>query len=169
MYNQHPKRKLLADMDKTQLLKMREDQQMSNSEIALAVGCSEMTVYRAIGPMPLEMRAQKKREAGMRGAASKWSKTSEGGYTVERKTPSFMPQREEKPVEAVLVVKKAPIHLHGACFDYTLDESRKSIEVETEEGRVLLSMETEKLGAFIEELRAIRKNMSVAQTAPFWG
>ena len=86
---------------------------------------------------------------------------------MERKAPSFMPQREEKPVEAVLVVKKAPIRLHGACFDYTLDE--KNIEVETEEGRVLLSMETEKLGRFIEELQAIRKNMGVAQMAPFWG
>lgn len=86
---------------------------------------------------------------------------------MERKAPSFMPQREDKPVDAVLVVKKAPIRLHGACFDYTLDE--KTVEVETEEGRVLLSMDTDKLGTFIEELQAIQKNMGVAQAAPFWG
>lgn len=168
MYNPHPKRKLLADMDKTQLLNMRAND-MSNAEIAVAVGCSPTTVYRAIGPMPAEMLSKKRREAGAMGGRTKAENRREGGYTVERKAPSLMPQREAEPVKAVLVVKKAPIHLHGACFDYTLDESRKSIEVETEEGRVLLSMETDKLGTFIEELQAIRKNMSVAQTAPFWG
>ena len=166
MYNPHPKRKLLADMDKTQLLRMR-DEGMSNAEIAVAVGCSPATVYKAIGPMPAEMLSKKRREAGAMGGRAKAGNRSEGGYTVERKTPSLMPQREEEPVKAVLVVKKAPIRLHGACFDYTLDE--KTVEVETEEGRVLLSMETDKLGTFIEEMQAIRKNMGVAQAAPFWG
>lgn len=151
-------------MDKTQLLKMRYEG-MSNEEIATAVGCSRATIYRALGPITPADR-EKRREN------FKLAKTSEGGYTVERKAPSFMPQREaepDKPVEAVLVVKKAPIRLHGACFDYTLDESRKTVEVKTEEGRVLLNMETDKLGTFIEELQAIRKNMGVAQMAPFWG
>ena len=166
MYNPHPKRKLLADMDKTQLLNMC-DEGLSNEEIAFRVGCSYQTIYRAIGKQPDHITVRRKSEGHVMIAGT--ARTSEGGYTVERKAPSFMPQREEEPAKAVLVVKKAPIHLHGACFDYTLDESRKSLEVETEEGRVLLSMETDKLGTFIEELQAIRKNMSVAQTAPFWG
>ena len=165
---EHPKRKLLADMDKTQLLKMR-DEGMSNAEIALAVGVSKPTIYRLLGKQPAEITKANNARGYVKMAQTRFGSRSEGGYTVGRKAPSFMPQREEKPVEAVLVVKKAPIRLHGACFDYTLDESRKIIEVETEEGRVLLSMETEKLGTFIEELRAIRKNMGVAQMAPFWG
>lgn len=75
----HPKRKLLADMDKTQLLKMREDQQMSNSEIALAVGCSEMTIYRAIGPMPAEMRKKIFQESAAHARTKKSQKLHEGG------------------------------------------------------------------------------------------
>lgn len=166
MYNPHPKRKLLADIDKTQLLRMR-DEGMSNEEIALRVGCGYQTIYRAIGKQPKEITSRRQSESHVMIAGT--ARTSEGGYTVERKAPSLMPQREEKPVEAVLVVKKAPLRLHGACFDYTLDERRKTVEVETEEGRVLLIMETDKLGRFIEELQAIRKNMDKAQMAPFWG
>lgn len=50
----NPRRKLLADMDKTQLLNMR-DEGMSNAEIARAVGCGYQTIYRAIGKQPLEI------------------------------------------------------------------------------------------------------------------
>lgn len=76
--NAHPKRKLLADMDKTQLLRMREEG-MSDGEIAEAVGCCKMTIYRALGPLSPEQRQKRQREGGRSGAESKWSKTSEGG------------------------------------------------------------------------------------------
>ena len=78
MYNPHPKRKLLADMDKTQLLNMRAND-MSNAEIAVAVGCSPTTIYKAIGPMPPEMLSKKRREAGAMGGRAKVGTRSEGG------------------------------------------------------------------------------------------
>lgn len=79
MYNPHPKRKLLADMDKTQLLRMREEQDMSNSEIAAAVGCCDLTIRKLIGPMPEEMLKRKQRENGARNAVNRGRKSSEGG------------------------------------------------------------------------------------------
>ena len=76
MYNPHPKRKLLADMDKTQLLRMR-DEGMSNEEIALRVGCSYQTIYRAIGKQPDHISARRKSEGYVMIAGT--ARTSEGG------------------------------------------------------------------------------------------
>lgn len=74
----HPKRKLLADMDKTQLLRMR-DEGMSNAEIASAVGCCDVTLRKLIGKQP-DWITQKNRETGHRAMAkTKREKYSEGG------------------------------------------------------------------------------------------
>lgn len=166
MYNTHPKRKLLADMDKTMLLKMREEG-MTNQEIADAVGCSKMTIYRTLGPMTTEQRSVRNRQ----NAYNRTAKISEGGYTVERKMQSFMPQREE-PAKAVLVMKTlppAPIPLHGEFADYTISADRQTIEVENEKGRVLILVPAEKLGTFITELQAIEKNIAAENLMQFWG
>ena len=69
---------LMSDMDKTQLLNMR-DEGMTYGEIATAVGCSRATVSRILGSMPPEMLRERRRAGGRRGSSTKWSKTSEGG------------------------------------------------------------------------------------------
>ena len=89
----HPKRKLMADMDKTQLLNMREEG-MSNAEIAQAVGCCSVTILKLIGKQP-DWITQKNRTAGYSAMAqTKREKYSEGG--VQRGA-----QDEELYAEAV--------------------------------------------------------------------
>ena len=78
MYNPRPNRKLLADMDKTQLLKMR-DEGMSNKEIAQAVGCCDVTIRKLIGRQP-DWITQKNKATGYAAMAkTKREKRSEGG------------------------------------------------------------------------------------------
>ena len=161
-------RGFMKDMDKTTLLKMRYEEEMSIKEMAMALGCSMSTVSRILGPMSPEERAKRKREGGRKGGLCT-QKRDKGGYTVERKAPSMMPQREAEPVKAVLAVKKAPIRLSGAFMHYTICPGREMIDVETEEGRTLIQVPADMLGTFIEELTAIQKNMNTAQSVPFWG
>lgn len=161
-------RGFMKDMDKTTLLKMRDEEGMSINEMVAAVGCSKSTLYRILGPMPPEERVKRQSAGGKKGG---WNarKEREGGYTVERKAPSMMPQREAEPVKAVLAVKKAPIRLSGAFMHYTICPGREMIDVETEEGRTLIQVPADMLGTFIEELTAIQKNINTAQSVPFWG
>ena len=96
-----------------------------------------------------------------------------GGYSVERKANSFMPQREkEEPMRAVLVMKTIapqPIPLHGEFMDYTISPDRQTVDVETDQGRCLMQIPVEKIGMFIDELDAIRRNAASGQSLPFWG
>ena len=94
-------RGFMKDMSKLELLKMRENN-MTNAEIATQLGCSQSTVYNIIVALPQSMRERIRREAGTRGGHARWSKTSEGGYTVERKMHSFMhaPEVLEQPEQA---------------------------------------------------------------------
>ena len=166
----HPKRKLMADMDKTQLLRMRDEENMTYDEMAAAVGCSKTTLCKILGPMSPEQRAERKRAGGRKSSANRWSKSSEGGYTVERKLQSFKPQREEpEPVKAVLTVKRRDIQLAGAYMHYTVSASGSCVDVETEQGNVLISVPNDKLDAFIEELTAIRHHLGDVKTMEFWG
>lgn len=169
MYNPHPKRKLLADMDKTQLLRMREEG-MSNAEIASAVGCCDVTLRKLIGKQP-DWITQKNRAAGYSAMVqTKREKYSEGGYTVERKMQSFMPKLPDpEPVKAVLAVKRRDIQLSGAYMHYTVSVDGSCVDVETEQGNVLISVPNDKLEAFIEELTAIKKHIGESKPMEFWG
>lgn len=161
-------RKFMKDMDKTTLLKMREEQDMTNGDIAHAVGCSEVTIRNIIGAMPPEMRRRKFSENGKRNAINR--SRAEGGYTVERKMQSFMPQCEEpEPVKAVLTVKRRDIQLAGAYMHYTVSASGSCVDVETEQGQVLISVPQDKLDVFIEELTAIRHHIGDVKPMEFWG
>ena len=162
-------RGFMKDMDKTTLLKMREDG-MTNAEIAVSLGCSKQTIYNIIGPMPAEMRKRIFRENGTRNLKAA-KERREGGYTVERKMQSYMP-KSEKPepeqAEAVLAVKRAPVMLSGAFMDYVVSADSKSVEVE-KEGRVLMQIPAENLTTFIKELAAISRNIGEQKPMQFWG
>lgn len=160
-------RGFMKDMDKTTLLKMRDDG-MTNAEIAVSLGCSKQTIYNLIGSMPPEMRRRIFQENGANNMKAA-KERREGGYTVERKAPSMMPQREAEPVKAVLAVKKTDTYLTGAYKNYVVAADRSCIDVETEDGRTLLNIPADMLGTFIEELTAIQKNINTAQSVPFWG
>lgn len=166
-------RGFMKDMDKTTLLHMRDDEGMTLQQIAKALGCSKTTVCNILGPMTPEERAKRKAEGARRGAESRRRESPEGGYSVERKTNSFMPQREkEEPKRAVLVMKTIapqPIPLHGEFMDYTISPDRQTVDVETEQGRCLMQIPIERIGVFIDELDAIRRNAANGQALPFWG
>jgi hypothetical protein len=154
-------------MDKTMLLKMREEQDMTNSEIAAAIGCCDLTIRKLIGPMPEEMLKRKQRENGVRNAVNRSRKSSEVGYTVERKLQSFK-QAEEEP-RAILAIKKADVHLSGSFMHYCVSADGHCVDVETEQGNVLLCVPADKLGEFIDELQAIKNNIGDVKPMEFWG
>lgn len=160
-------RGFMKDMDKTTLLKMRDDG-MTNAEIAVSLGCSKQTIYNLIGSMPPEMRRRIFQENGANNMKAA-KERREGGDTVERKAPSMMPQREAEPVKAVLAVKKTDTHLTGTYKNYVVAADRSCIDVETDDGRTLLNIPADMLGTFIEELTTIQKNMNTVQSVQFWG
>lgn len=53
--DQHPKRGILKDIDKTALLSMR-DSGMTNQEIADSIGCCYATICKILGKQPPGMR-----------------------------------------------------------------------------------------------------------------
>ena len=71
-------RGFMKDMDKTTLLKMRDEEGMSINEMVAAVGCSKSTLYRILGPMPTEERVKRQSAGGKKGG---WNarKEREGG------------------------------------------------------------------------------------------
>ena len=154
----------MKDMNRADLLNMREGG-MSNSAIAKSLGCSYNTVLDLIGKQPKSITS-----ASCRVAQRSAHIPSEGGYTVGTKMQHFMPQREEpEPVKAVLAVKRSPIRLSGEYMHYTICPGREMIDVETDEGRVLMQIPAEKLGVFIEELTAIQKNIGQVEPMRMWG
>lgn len=92
---------------------------------------------------------------------------------MERKLQSFkpyVPQREEpEPVKAVLTVKRRDIQLAGAYMHYTVSASGSCVDVETEQGQVLISVPNDKLDAFIGELTAIKNHIGDVKPMEFWG
>lgn len=166
-------KKVMQDMDKVTLLKMRDEEGMTLKEIARSVGCSTATISKIIGPMTPEERRKRQAQGGKNGSRTRWSEKTEGGYVAERKMQSFMPQREqEEPKRAVLVMKTIapqPIPLHGEFMDYTISPDRKTVDVETDQGRCLMQIPVEKISLFIDELDAIRRNAASGQALPFWG
>lgn len=133
--------RVLDEISISELLTMRNDQNMSNSEIAKSLDISRSTVYRLIGA------------GGPRRAVIR--RTS---------TPSLMhPEKEEIP--ACLKVDAAPINLTGAYGKYTIDQDRKTVAVlaETEDWILGGSIPVDQLSTFIKELQAIERNIGNAQ------
>lgn len=163
----------MQDMDKTTLLRMRDEEGMTYEEMATALGCSKTTLANILGPMTPEERKRRRLEGIKRSKEARRCNSHEGGYSVERKANSFMPQREkEEPMRAVLVMKTIapqPIPLHGEFMDYTISPDRQTVDVETDQGRCLMQIPVEKIGLFIDELDAIRRNAANGQALPFWG
>lgn len=140
--------RILDEISISELLTMRNEQGMTNREIAEALDVSRSSIYRLIGG------------GGPRRAVIR--KTS---------TPSLMhPGKEEIP--ACLKVETAPINLAGAYGKYTIeygkytiDEDRTYITVSGEAGGYCLvgSIPLDQLSTFIKELQAIERNISNAQ------
>lgn len=157
----------MKDMDKTALLKMREEG-LSNLQIARKIACSPTTIYNLIGRQPTWM-TERDRNAGF----ERWrAKRMDGTPMPASVSPSGDAVREEEPKKCVLVVKSLPpmpIPLHGEFMDYIISADRTSVDVETEQGRCLLQIPMEKIDTFIAELEAIKRNASSGAAGQFWG
>lgn len=170
MYKTHG---FVKDMSMAKLLEMREAG-MSNREIAAAQGCSYWSIHNLIGPQPPEMTLANRSKATTK------SNVRRGGAGV-RKVNSFMhPEDAQAAVKdepqithrAVLVKKNVapqPIPMHGEFMDYTISADRQMVDVETEKGRCLIQIPIDKIGLFIEELDAIRRNAAVGENMVMWG
>ena len=162
----------IKDMDKTELLKMREDG-MTNAQIASALGCSQCSIYNLIGKQPEEMTRASRVMTAYNGRAAKANKRIDGTSMPAAQPPrGGTAVREEEPKKCVLVVKTLPpmpIPLHGEFMDYVISADRTSVDVETEQGRCLLQIPMEKIDTFIAELSAIKRNASSGAAGQFWG
>ena len=68
-------RGFMKDMNRADLLKMREEQEMSNQEIADTLGCSYETVRSIIGKQPPGLTKKNRQNAAARAAANRLSDT----------------------------------------------------------------------------------------------
>lgn len=159
----------IKDMDKTELLKMREDG-MTNAQIASALGCSSWSIINLIGKQPDWMTRENRRK-GMQNRES--NRRMDGTPMPAAQSPrGGTAVHEEEPKKCVLVVKSLPpmpIPLHGEFMDYVISADRTSVDVETEQGRCLLQIPMEKIDTFIAELNAIKRNASSGAAGQFWG
>lgn len=157
MYN--ARRSFIKDISKPELLTMREGG-MSNAEIASSLGCSTASVYGLIGAQPKEMTSMNRQ----RGARARVNTTEQSPSPVAQNAP----QAAQEQKQAVLAVKATPVLLSGGFMEYVVSAGRKSVDVETHEGRCLMQIPADKLDLFIKELSAIKANMNNANTLQFW-
>lgn len=125
---QHPKRGILKDFSKTELLRMREDG-LSNREIADRIGCAYSTIYGILGKQPNGLR-----------------------YSCQFAAPSsneILPDDQiEKFPSRVKVLKFTAV---GAAGSYIIDIEDNIVTLESQE---LLS---EQLPDFIADLVSVGK------------
>ena len=162
----------IKDMDKTELLKMREDG-MTNAQIASALSCSAWSIINLIGKQPDWMTRENRRNAMQKRNLEATQRRMDGTPMPAPVSPrGGTAVREEEPKKCVLVVKSLPpmpIPLHGEFMDYVISADRTSVDVETEQGRCLLQIPMEKIETFIAELEAIKRNASSGASGQFWG
>lgn len=82
-------RGFMKDMDKTTLLRMRDEENMTLQQIAMRVGCSKTTICNILGPMTPEERARRKAEGARRSAESRRRESPEGGVQRGEKGEQF--------------------------------------------------------------------------------
>lgn len=131
-------RSLLDDVTINELMTMREEQGMSNQDIADALGVGVQTIYKYIGKMPKELCKP---------------------YT--RKEPAVhTPGKVEEPApEACLVVQNRTIELHGLENTYIIDSKKGELLVNmADENGMIINLD--KLPALVNELRAIQRKVS---------
>lgn len=133
---------------------MREEEGMTNKEIAERLGLSVATIYHYLGKMPPEMVRKSKSEGGRAGGTAKWCAAP---------TP---PQEEP---DAVLLVTDRTVCLMGDKAKYTIYFTSGNVHCEIEEESRSFRLKIDELPAIIAELSAIqRKCDALKMTTEMW-
>lgn len=138
---------------------MREEEHMTNREIAERLGISAATVYNYLGKMPTELIHEIRARAGSMGSKARW-----GGVASDQRVPVTPPQEEP---DAVLLVTGRVIALKGESATYTINCGNSSVSC-TIRDRVF-QLNLDELPAIIAELSAIqRKCDALKMTTEMW-
>lgn len=132
---------LTNEVSVQEMLRMRTEYGMSNTEIASALDCSQRTVWGYIGKGPRSKNQNR------------------GGTAVPAEI------KKKDPVEACLKVEPSAINLIGAYGHYTIDEKQEAIFILAERDGHELSgyMPIDQLSTLIKELQAIERNLDKAK------
>lgn len=131
--DQHPKRGILKDIDKTALLSMR-DSGMTNQEIADSIGCCYATVSRILGKQPPGMRK---------------SRAPKEVKKIQMNTPRKR-------------MKVSHVTLCGKFADFEVDLDNKTFAIETGEGSLIFDLSkleemANDLAEALQEVKEYRK------------
>lgn len=135
-------RSILSDISMSELISMRNDQNMSNREIAEVLGCSYQTIRKLLGPQPKGMRAERRPADPVRPV---------------RQEPVRPVHRDESVVPASLVLTERSLVLQGEVGRYEIDTYAGKVCIQIpEQGRFVLSLDS--LNSLCGELNAILRN-----------
>ena len=136
-------RTILKDVTLAEMMTMRDEQGMSNQEIANALGVSYNTVRRLIGTQPKGIRRERSASIPTR-------------PLVHRDAMHAEPKREEAP-PAALVLAERSLSLRGEIGRYDIDTYARVVSIQIpEQGRFTVSLDD--LRTLHNELGAIIRN-----------
>lgn len=144
-------RKLTDDVSIEELLRMREEEGLSNYEIAQRVGVNYSTIHGLIGKQPRGIRTP----AGVREAMNS---RADGGAKTSAK---------EEIVPAALVMEVRVVRLIGQNSHYEVNEVTGEVLVIRNDD-VVFKLEQEELSDFIKELQAIQRHTTKLSPMEAW-
>ena len=145
-------RKLTDDVSIEELMRMREEEGLSNYEIAQRVGVARNTIYRLIGKQPPHVR------------------DSYGRQSTEKSRNAALAQTrlaEEEIVPASLVMEVRVARLIGQNSHYEVNEVTGEVLVIRNDD-VVFKLEQEELSDFIKELQAIQRHTTQLSPMEAW-
>lgn len=150
-------RRLLDDISLEELQYMRNEEGLSNFEIAEKVGCSSNTIFRILGPQPKHIRTPQ----GLAGAARARVKADKDC------TASVARKAQEEPEEACLMVASRTIRLTGLVSTYEVNENAGTVTIIRPDGNGF-DLKLDELDDMIKELSAIRRHTKTTTPMEAW-
>ena len=138
------RRALTFELSQSEMRRMREEEEMTNQEIADALGINYQTVLKYIGPQPPHMRRAK------------------GTYSVEKTAPI------EEPAVACLAVVNSVVEVKSATRKYVIDRKEGTVRIYCPNGYEAQEMVIaySDLTDFIAELKAIKNKIGEDISVP---
>jgi transcriptional regulator with XRE-family HTH domain len=145
-------RKLTDDVSIEELLRMREEEGLSNYEIAQRVGVAKNTIYRLIGKQPPHVRDSYGRQSAAK---------------ARNAAPVQNRRAEEEIVPASLVMEIRVVRLIGHGTRYEVNEVNGDVLV-IRNDETAFKLEREELDDFIKELQAIQRHTKQLNPMEAW-